>query len=129
MPYPCPETLIYSVPRCPCSKNVYEKTKVKENCVKIAKAIKFITEKLKPKKLIIVGIKYSPTCGVFHTSYSEDFDVDKIKPEEYDEIKKKMLKKEGEGILFEILKKEINAIYIEVYKDDFTDLLKVLFEI
>ncbi len=124
-PYPCPEFLLtLSAPRVPCSKEMYEALGMKKIAIIITQWIKKLVEELKPEKVIIVGKKYSPTCGVTGTyklkdktllekllPYAVNQDLNRSK-----EIKGNMQRVEGEsGVLMEILKKELPyAMFVDI---------------
>ncbi|WP_457752351.1 hypothetical protein [Thermococcus sp.] len=69
--YPCPEFELIGWPRAPASREVYERLGMRERAKVIANFIGRVLTKEKPEKVVFVGVKGSPTCGVFHTSSSD----------------------------------------------------------
>lgn len=130
--YPCPEYELIGWPRPPMSKEIFEKLGMKEKAEDIADFIGRVLTEEKPEKVIFLGVKGSPTCGVFNTTSSnpERFPYKVIQeffylPKEERIKRSKELMKEqefklipGEGVLFEILKKRFpDFVYIEFDKD------------
>ncbi|GEM_PF-385631 len=134
--YPCPEFLLLGFPRLPASKEVYEKLGMREYAKRIAEFIVRSIEEEQPPRVIFIGVKGSPTCGVFHTTssdpekypYERMEEFKRLPQEERFRLAEKMIKEfklvRGEGILFEILKAKIEGIYLEVDKDDLERSLK-----
>jgi predicted secreted protein len=137
--YPCPEYALLGWPRPPMSKEVYEKLGIQEKIREIAKFIKRVLNEEKAKKIIFIGVKGSPTCGIFYTTSSDP----KIYPYEfiekfaslnkYDRLKYKEEIKEkaklrlvaGAGSLYEVIRKEFpNAIYFEFDKNNIENSIK-----
>nr|WP_206203528.1 hypothetical protein [Thermococcus sp. M36] len=69
--YPCPEYELIGWPRAPASREVYERLGMRERAKIIADFIGRVLTEEKPEKVIFLGVKGSPTCGVFHTSSSD----------------------------------------------------------
>jgi len=136
--YLCPEFLFLGFPRLPASKEVYEKLGMREYAKKVAEFIERVIKEENPSRVILIGVKGSPTCGVFHTTSSdpEEYFYEKIEefkklPREErfkiaEEIAKDFKLVEGEGILFEILKGKIEGIYLEVDKDNLEESLQII---
>lgn len=131
--YPCPEYELIGWPRPPMSREVYMHLGMVEKAKTIADFIGRILTEEKPEKVIFLGVKGSPTCGVFHTTKSnpDDFDFKAMqeffylsKGERLERSKEVMEKAgfklvPGEGILFEVLKDRFpEAVYLEFDKDD-----------
>ena len=131
--YPCPEFELMGWPRAPASREVYERLGMRERAKIIADFIGRVLTEEKPERIVFVGVKGSPTCGVFHTSSSdperypyramqEFFYMSK---EERIKRSKALVREQGfelklsPGILFEILRARFpEGIYIEFDKND-----------
>ncbi|RLF74571.1 hypothetical protein DRN51_05795 [Thermococci archaeon] len=139
--YPCPEYKLIGWPRPPMSKEVFEKLGMSETAKTIVDFIERVLTEEKPEKIIFVGVKGSPTCGVFYTTSSDPEKFPYKIIEEFSYLNKKeriKLSKElmeeqnfkvilGEGVLFQILKKRFpEAIYLEFDKDNIEESLKQL---
>ncbi|AHF80804.1 Hypothetical protein TES1_1426 [Thermococcus paralvinellae] len=136
--YPCPEFLLLDFPRLPASKEVYEKLGMREYAKKVAEFVERVIKEENPSRVILIGVKGSPTCGVFHTTSSDPEEYPYEKIEEFKKLSKKERFKlateiakdfkliEGEGILFEILKRKIEGIYLEVDKDNLKESLQTI---
>lgn len=139
--YPCPEYKLIGWPRPPMSKEVFEKLGMSETAKTIVDFIERVLTEEKPEKVIFVGVKGSPTCGVFYTTSSdpEKFPYRIIKEFSYLNKKERIkLSKElmeeqnfkvipGGGVLFQILKNKFpEAIYLEFDKDNIEESLKQL---
>ncbi|KPU63699.1 hypothetical protein EP1X_00385 [Thermococcus sp. EP1] len=139
--YPCPEYKLIGWPRPPMSKEVFEKLGMSETAKTIVDFIERVLTEEKPEKVIFVGVKGSPTCGVFYTTSSDPEKFPYRIIEEFSYLNKKeriKLSKElmeeqnfkvilGEGVLFQILKKRFpEAIYLEFDKDNIEESLKQL---
>jgi len=141
--YPCPEFELIGWPRAPASREVYERLGMRERAKVIADFIGRVLTEEKPEKVIFVGVKGSPTCGVFHTSSSDPESYPYRAMQEFfylskeERIKrsKELVKEQGfklvkmPGILFEILTARFpEATYIEFDKDNIEESLKRLEE-
>ena len=139
--YPCPEYKLIGWPRPPMSKEVFEKLGMSETAKTIVDFIERVLTEEKPEKVIFVGVKGSPTCGVFYTTSSDPEKFPYKIIEEFSYLNKKeriKLSKElmeeqnfkvipGKGVLFQILKKRFpEAIYLEFDKDNIEESLKQL---
>ncbi|ALV61816.1 hypothetical protein ADU37_CDS01170 [Thermococcus sp. 2319x1] len=139
--YPCPEYELIGWPRPPMGREAYERLGMREKAESIADFIGRILTEEKPEKIIFLGVKGSPTCGVFHTTSSnpETFPYKAIQeffylPKEERIKRSKELMKEqsfevvpGEGVLFEILKGRFpDALYLEFDKDSIGESLEKL---
>ena len=139
--YPCPEYKLIGWPRPPMSKEVFEKLGMSETAKTIVDFIERVLTEEKPEKVIFVGVKGSPTCGVFYTTSSDPEKFPYRITEEFSYLNKKeriKLSKElmeeqnfkvipGKGVLFQILKKRFpEAIYLEFDKDNIEESLKQL---
>ncbi|NJE60642.1 hypothetical protein [Thermococcus sp. 21S7] len=69
--YPCPEYELIGWPRAPASREVFERLGMRERAETIADFIGRILTEEKPERVVFIGVKGSPTCGVFHTSSSD----------------------------------------------------------
>ncbi len=131
--YPCPEYALIGWPRAPASREVYERLGMRERAKVIADFIGRVLTDEKPEKVVFVGVKGSPTCGVFHTSSSDPDGYPYQAMQEFFYLGKgERLKRSKEivgeqgfrlvkmpGILFEILMARFpEAVYIEFDKDD-----------
>jgi len=139
--YPCPEYKLIGWPRPPMSKEVFEKLGMSETAKTIVDFIERVLTEEKPEKVIFVGVKGSPTCGVFYTTSSdpekfpykiiEEFSY--LNEKERIKLSKELMEEQnfkvilGEGVLFQILKKRFpEAIYLEFDKDNIEESLKQL---
>ncbi|ASJ10501.1 hypothetical protein A3L12_03895 [Thermococcus sp. P6] len=66
--YPCPEYELVGWPRAPASREVYERLGMRERVKVTAEFIGRVLTEEKPEKVVFVGVKGSPTCGVFSTT-------------------------------------------------------------
>ncbi|MDK2782648.1 DUF523 domain-containing protein [Thermococcus sp. PK] len=139
--YPCPEYELIGWPRPPMSKEVFEKLGMREKAENIADFIGRVLTEEKPEKVIFLGVKGSPTCGVFNTTSSnpEKFPYKAVQEFFYlskgERIKrsKELMREQGfeivpgEGVLFEILKKRFpDAVYLEFDKDNIEESIEKL---
>jgi len=139
--YPCPEYKLIGWPRPPMSKEVFEKLGMSETAKTIVDFIERVLTEEKPEKIIFLGVKGSPTCGVFNTTSSnpEKFPYKSIqkflhlsKDERMMQSKELMKEQEfkvvpGEGVLFEILKNRFpEAVYFEFDKDNIDESIEEL---
>ncbi|WP_010479248.1 hypothetical protein [Thermococcus zilligii] len=139
--YPCPEYALIGWPRAPASREVYEKLGMRERAKVIADFVGRVLTEEKPEKVVFVGVKGSPTCGVFHTSSSDPERYPYRAMQEFFYLsKEERLKRSKElvegqgfklrplpGILFEILMARFpGAVYVEFDKGDIEGSLKGL---
>jgi predicted secreted protein len=139
--YPCPEFELIGWPRAPASREVYGRLGMRERGKIIADFIGRVLAEEKPEKIVFVGVKGSPTCGVFHTSSSDPESYPYramqeffyLSKEERIERSKKLLKEQNfklkplPGILFEILMARFpKATYIEFDKEEVEESVKRL---
>lgn len=137
--YPCPEYALIDWPRAPASREVYERLGMRERAKLIADFIGRVLTEEKPEKVVFLGVKGSPTCGVFHTSSSDPERYPYRAMQEFFYLsKEERLKRSKElvreqdfklvkmpGILFEILTARFpEGTYIEFDKDDLEGSLK-----
>ncbi len=131
--YPCPEYALIGWPRAPASREVYERLGMRERAKVIADFIGRVLTEEKPEKVVFVGVKGSPTCGVFHTSSSDPESYPYramgeffyLSKEERLKRSKELVKEQGfklvemPGILFEILMARFpEAVYLEFDKEE-----------
>ncbi len=131
--YPCPEYALIGWPRAPASREVYERLGMRERAKIIADFIGRVLAEEKPEKVVFVGVKGSPTCGVFHTSSSDPEKYPYRAMQEFFYLgKEERLKRSKElvgeqgfklkplpGVLFEILMARFpEETYIEFDKED-----------
>lgn len=131
--YPCPEYKLVGWPRAPASREVYERLGMRERAKVIADFIGRVITEERPEKVVFLGVKGSPTCGVFHTSSSDPEGYPYMAMQEFFYLNKEgRLKRSKElvmeqnfrlvqmpGILFEILMARFpEGTYIEFDKDD-----------
>ena len=131
--YPCPEYALIGWPRAPAGREVYERLGMRERAKIIADFIGRVLTEEKPEKVIFVGVKGSPTCGVFHTSSSDPESYPYRAMQEFFylskgerlERSKELVKERGfrlvntPGILFEILRARFpEGVYVEFDKGD-----------
>ncbi len=130
--YPCPEYELIGWPRAPASREVYERLGMREKAKTIADFIGRVITEEKPKKVVFIGVKGSPTCGVFHTSSSDPENYPYKAMQEFFYLSKGerlgrssglveeqgVQLTEGPGILFEELKKRFDGEFIEFDKDN-----------
>ncbi|MBP1911241.1 hypothetical protein [Thermococcus stetteri] len=142
--YPCPEYELIGWPRAPASREVYKRLGMRERARIIADFIGRVLTEEKPEKVVFVGVKGSPTCGVFHTSSS---DPDRypytamqeffyLSKEERLERSRELVKGQNfelrplPGILFEILMARFpEEVYVEFDKEDVKGSIKRLEEV
>ncbi|AEK73564.1 hypothetical protein GQS_08350 [Thermococcus sp. 4557] len=131
--YPCPEYELIGWPRAPASREVFERLGMRERAKVIADFIGRVLTEERPERVVFVGVKGSPTCGVFHTSssdpesypYSAMQEFFYLSKEERLKHSKELVKEKGfklvamPGILFEILMARFpEGTYIEFDKGD-----------
>jgi predicted secreted protein len=131
--YPCPEFELIGWPRAPASREVYERLGMRERAKAIADFIGRVLTEENPEKVVFVGVKGSPTCGVFHTSSSDPEsypyramqDFFYLSKEERIKRSKELVSEQNfelkplPGILFEILMARFpEGVYFEFDKDD-----------
>ncbi|USS40006.1 hypothetical protein NF865_06555 [Thermococcus aggregans] len=141
--YPCPEFELIGWPRAPASREVYKRLGMREKANTIADFIGRILTEEKPDKIVFVGVKGSPTCGVFHTSSSDPESYPYRAMQEFFYLSKgERIKRSKElveeqnfrlvnmsGTLFEILMARFpEATYIEFDKDTIEESLERLEE-
>ena len=141
--YPCPEFELIGWPRAPASREVFERLGMRERAKVIADFIGRVLTEEKPEKAIFVGVKGSPTCGVFHTSssdpesypYSAMQEFFYLSKEERIKRSKELVKEQNfrlvemPGVLFEILMARFpEGTYIEFDKDNIEESLERLKE-
>ncbi|AIU69070.1 hypothetical protein TEU_01230 [Thermococcus eurythermalis] len=141
--YPCPEFELIGWPRAPASREVYERLGMRERAKVIADFIGRVLTEEKPEKVIFVGVKGSPTCGVFHTSSSDPEGYPYRAMQEFFYLSKdERIKRSKElveeqnfklvkmpGILFEILMARFpEGVYIEFDNEDIEESLERLRE-
>ncbi|NJE29897.1 hypothetical protein E3E38_02375 [Thermococcus sp. 18S1] len=130
--YPCPEYELIGWPRAPANREVYERLGMRERAKVIADFIGRVLTEERPEKVVFVGVKGSPTCGVFHTSSSDPESYPYSAMQEFFYLsKEERLSRSKEivegqnfrlvnlpGILFEILMARFpEGTYIEFDKD------------
>ncbi|GAB6135886.1 hypothetical protein [Thermococcus prieurii] len=131
--YPCPEFELIGWPRPPMGRESFERLGMRERVQVIADFIGRVLTEEKPERVIFIGVKGSPTCGVFHTTSNDpdSFDYGLIpaffymdKEKRLEESRKVVEKfgfevKEGPGLLFEELMERFpEAEFLEFDKDD-----------
>jgi len=141
--YPCPEYALIGWPRAPASREVYERLGMRERAKVIADFIGRVLTEEKPERVVFVGVKGSPTCGIFHTSSSDPQSYPYpamgeffyLSKEERLKRSKELVKEQGfklvemPGILFEILMARFPEVtYIEFNKDNIEESLERLKE-
>ncbi len=141
--YPCPEYALIGWPRAPASREVYERLGMRERAKVIADFVGRVLAEEKPEKVVFLGVKGSPTCGVFHTSSSDPDGYPYQTMQEFFYLgKEERLKRSkglvGEqgfrlvkmpGVLFEILMARFpEGTYIEFDKDDLEGSVETLKE-
>ena len=107
--YPCPELLYKGWPRIPNGREHYRGMDVEPIVDFLLKVIK----ELKPRKIVVIGKKYSPTCAIFNTTEGEARTSENVRREWEEasvEGRRKLKKKiwglrvtEGKGIFIEKL--------------------------
>ena len=141
--YPCPEFELIGWPRAPASREVFERLGMRERAKVIADFIGRVLTEERPAKVVFVGVKGSPTCGVFHTSssdpesypYSAMQEFFYLSKEERIKRSKELVKEQNfrlvemPGVLFEILMARFpEGTYIEFDKDNIEESLERLKE-
>jgi len=131
--YPCPEFELIGWPRPPMGRESFERLGMRERVQVIADFIGRVLTEEKPGRVVLVGVKGSPTCGVFHTTSNDpdSFDYGLIPAFFYMDKEKRLEEsrkiierfefhvKEGPGVLFEELMERFpEAEFLEFDKDD-----------
>ncbi|NJE03994.1 hypothetical protein [Thermococcus sp. MV11] len=131
--YPCPEFELIGWPRAPASREVYGRLGMRERAKVIADFIGRVLTEERPEKVVFIGVKGSPTCGVFHTSSSDPEGYPYSAMQEFfylgkeERVRRSREIVEGQnfklvkmpGILFEILTARFpEGVYVEFDKDD-----------
>ncbi|NJE54167.1 hypothetical protein [Thermococcus sp. 21S9] len=131
--YPCPEFELIGWPRPPMGRESFERLGMRERVQVVADFIGRILTEEKPERVIFIGVKGSPTCGVFHTTSNDpdSFDYGLIPAFFYMDKEKRLEEsrkiierfsfevKEGPGLLFEELMERFpEAEFLEFDKDD-----------
>jgi len=131
--YPCPEYELIGWPRAPASREVYERLGMRERAKITADFLGRVLTEERPEKVVFVGVKGSPTCGVFHTSSGDPESYPYSAMQEFFYLsKEERLKRSKElvegqdfelkplpGILFEILMARFpGEVYIEFDKEE-----------
>ncbi|AEH24135.1 hypothetical protein [Pyrococcus yayanosii] len=133
--YPCPEFELLGWPRPPMSREVLEALGIREKVEVIADFIGRVLTEEKPETVVFVGVKGSPTCGVFTSTSSdpEEYPIEEVRHFFYlskgerlvtygDIIERAGLKLvNGEGGLFAELRHRfgnMEAVWLEFDKDN-----------
>jgi len=131
--YPCPEFELIGWPRPPMGRESFERLGMREKVHVIADFIGRVITEEKPERIVFLGVKGSPTCGVFHTTSNDpdSFDYGLIpaffymdKAKRIDESRKVVeglgfQTKKGPGLLFEELMKRFpEAEFLEFDKNN-----------
>ncbi|AEO14013.1 hypothetical protein [Thermococcus sp. AM4] len=139
--YPCPEFELIGWPRPPMGRESFERLGMRERVQVVADFIGRVLTEEKPERVVFIGVKGSPTCGVFHmTSNDPDsFDYGLIpaffymdKEKRLEESRKVVEKfgfevKAEPGLLFEELMERFpEAEFLEFDKDDVEESVKRL---
>jgi len=137
--YPCPEFELLGWPRAPASREVYEGLGMRERANRVADFIGRVLTEEKPGRVVFIGVKGSPTCGVFHTTSSDPKSYPYPVMREFfymgkeDRLirSKEIVEKggfklvSGPGLLFEELMKRFpDAEFLEFDKDDIRSSMK-----
>ncbi|AHL22831.1 DUF523 domain-containing protein [Thermococcus nautili] len=139
--YPCPEFELIGWPRPPMGRESFERLGMRERVQVIADFIGRVLTEEKPERVVFIGVKGSPTCGVFHTTSNDpdSFDYGLIPAFFYMDKEKRLEEsrkiierfsfevKEGPGLLFEELMERFpEAEFLEFDKDDVEESVKRL---
>jgi len=128
--YPCPEFILLGFPRAPATREVYERLGMREVAGRVAAFIERVIAEERPTRVILVGVKGSPTCAAFVTSSSSPEEYPYQRLEEFGNLNKDerlVLAKEiardfslvaRPGILFELLREKVKGTYIDFDKDN-----------
>ena len=131
--YPCPEFELIGWPRPPMGRESFERLGMRERVQVVADFIGRVLTEEKPERVVFVGVRGSPTCGVFHTTSNDpdSFDYGLIPAFFYMDKEKRLEEsrkiierfefhvKEGPGVLFEELMERFpEAEFLEFDKDD-----------
>ncbi|AAL81414.1 DUF523 domain-containing protein [Pyrococcus furiosus DSM 3638] len=140
--YPCPELLAVGWPRPPMSREVLERLGTRERSKIIADFIGRVLTEEKPEKVVFVGVKGSPTCGVFTTTSSNPDEFPYVAVQEffylskeerlrkYKELTKNFKVINAPGLLFEILMARFpEAIFVEFDKDNIEESIRRIREV
>ena len=138
--YPCPEFILLGFPRAPATQEVYQRLGMGEVASRVAAFIKRVIAEERPPRVVLVGVKGSPTCAASITS-SSDPDVypyhllekfGRLPKEERiaraRDISRDFRPAARPGILFELLRERIAGTYLDFEKDCLRESLAALEE-
>ena len=139
--YPCPEFILLGFPRAPATREVYQRLGMGEVASRVAAFIKRVIAEERPPRVVLVGVKGSPTCAASITS-SSDPDVypyhlleefGRLPKEERiaraRDISRDFRPAERPGILFELFRSELQGTYLDFDKDDVPGSIAALEEV
>jgi len=128
--YPCPEFILLGFPRAPATREVYERLGMWEVAERVAAFIVRVIAEERPERLVLVGVKGSPTCAARITTCGapkahpdhllEEFRglPKEERIERAREITRDFRPAERPGILFELLGERVAGTYLDFDKDD-----------
>ncbi|MGY4706272.1 hypothetical protein ACVNPS_00755 [Candidatus Bipolaricaulota sp. J31] len=130
--YPCPEFILLGFPRPPATVEMYERLGLGEVAARVAAFIERVIAEEEPRRVVLVGVKGSPTCAAFTTTSG---DPDACSRELLDrfpslpkgerlELARKIARsyrpREGPGILFDLLRRRVTGTYLDFDKGRIT---------
>ncbi len=128
--YPCPELVLLGFPRPPLSRDHYEELGMREVAEGIVGFLRRVVEEEAPERLIVMGVKGSPTCATHTTTVgSLGVPVRELvgrfrglgKSERVQlsrEISRKFRREARPGILMELLQGHLSGTFVEFDKGD-----------
>jgi len=136
--YPCPEFILRGFPRAPAPREVYERLGMREVAGRVAGFIERVIAEERPARVVLVGVRGSPTCAARVTTsgdpdaypyrLAEGFGAlpkgERI--ERAREISRGFAPRPGPGILFELLRERIAGVYLDFDKDRLRESLSSL---
>ncbi|CAB50322.1 DUF523 domain-containing protein [Pyrococcus abyssi] len=142
--YPCPEFELLRWPRPPMSREVFERFGIRKVVEEVADFIGRVIVEERPEAIVFVGVKGSPTCGVYTTTSSDPdlYPVQKVREFFYMRKDERLAKYkdiieegkltliEGPGALFDELMKRFseldNTFWVEIDKDNVNSGIEIL---
>ncbi len=136
--YPCPEFILLGFPRPPATVEMYERLGLGEVAARVAAFIERVIVEENPQRVVLVGVKGSPTCAAFATTSGDPGGYPPRLIEEFKDLAKEerlqrarelarpFRPREGPGILFELLRRRVTGTYLDFDKDRITASVEAL---
>ena len=131
--YPCPEFILLGFPRPPATVEMYKRLGLGEVAARVAAFIERVIAEEEPRRVVLVGVKGSPTCAAFTTTSSGDpgtyphhliEEFKKLPKGERLVLARKLARRfspaPGPGILFGLLRGKVAGTYLDFDKGDAT---------